>query len=132
MPIRRVPGLAAAAVLAGVTLGTFAIFQNYGPESAVRRFHQAVQTKDDRTIEQIVLTDPGNSSVQDLKRLVAGLASRGPAYKIVKSERSRTQVEMLALYEGGVRIIWVVVKANDRWRIDPYLTLQGFRRLGEQ
>ncbi len=132
MPIRRVPGLASATVLAAVTLGTFAVFQNYGPESAVRRFHRAVATNDPSVIPQIVLTDPNGSAVQDLKRIVAGAVHGGADYRIVKSERSSEQVEMLALYPGGLRIVWVVTKkrGQDRWRINPYLTIQGLRRLG--
>ena len=132
MPLRRVPGLGPAAVLAAVTLGTFAVFQNYGPESAVRRFHRGVATGDAAVIAQVVLTDPNGSSVQDLKRIVAGALQNSADYRIVKSERSSRQVEMLALYQGGVRIVWVVTKnkGQDRWRIDPYLTIQGLRRLG--
>ena len=130
MRLRRVPGLGAAATLAVATLGVFATFQNYGPESAVRRFHHAIVTRNDAELAQVVDTSPETSAVRDLRSYVTRSLNGGASYRIVKSERSPTQVEMLALYAGRPPIVWVVVKARDRWRVDPYLTLQGMRRLG--
>ena len=124
------PGLGAAAALAGVTLGVFATFQNYGPESAVRRFHHAILTGDDKELAQVVDAPNETSAVRDLRQYVTRALNGGSNYRIVKSERSPTQVEMLALYAGRPPIVWVVIKARDRWRVDPYLTLQGLRRLG--
>jgi hypothetical protein len=57
------------------------------------------------------------------------LASGGGNYQIVKSERTPGQVDMLVLYPGRPPIVWVAIKTRDRWRIDPYLTVQGLRRL---
>ena len=39
---------------------------------------------------------------------------------------------MLAVYDNRKTIVWVVVKAGDRWRIDAFTTLQALRRLGYQ
>lgn len=126
----RDPRLAAAAALAIVTLGVFGTFRDYGPESAVRRFHHGVVTGDDREIGQVVSQPVGSTAVQELKQFVQLAMSRGGAqYRIETSKRTDQQVDMLALY-GAPRIVWVVVKEPDRWRIDPYLTLQSLRRLG--
>lgn len=130
MGFRRLPGFGAAATLAIATLSVFATFQNYGPESAVRRFHHAIVTGDDAELSQVVDTSTQTSAVRDLRLYVTRALNGGANYRIVKSERSPTQVEMLALYAGRAPIVWVVVKARDRWRVDPYLTLQGLRRLG--
>lgn len=130
MSIGRVPGLGAALVLGAATLSVFGVFQNYGPESAVRRFHHAVANRDDEELAQVVSGSTQTTSVRDLRTLVGAILSQGANYRIVKSERSPEQVEMLALYEGRKTIVWVVVKARDRWRIDPYLTIQALRRLG--
>jgi hypothetical protein len=133
MRYRRVPGLASAATLAVVTLTVFATFQNYGPESAVRRFHHGVQSGDEAEIAQVVATAPDTSAVKDLRKFVtAVLSAGGPSYRIVKSDRTTTQVDMLAIYDGRPPIVWVVIKVRDGWKIDPYLTLQGLRRLGYQ
>ena len=130
MRIAGIPGLGAAAALAAVTLGVFATFQNYGPESAVRRFHHAVANQNLAELSQVIAGSPSTSAVHDLGvKVDEALKASNANYRIVKSERSPTQVEMLALYQGRPPIIWVVVKARDRWRIDPYLTLQASRKL---
>ena len=124
-------GLGAAVVVAAVTLAVFGTFQNYGPASAVRAFHHAVGVSDAAELADAVEGPANSSAVRDLVLFVrATLRASGGNYRIVKSERSPGQVEMLALYEGRLPVIWVVVKARDRWRIDPYLTVQGLRRLG--
>ncbi len=131
MRIGRVPGLGAATALAAATLGVFATFQNYGPESAVRRFHHAVANGDARELAQVVEGSANTSAVRDLSRFVTeALVASGASYGIVTSERTPTQVAMLARYSNHPPIVWVVMKARDRWRIDPYLTLQGLRKLG--
>ena len=130
MRIGAIPGLGAAAAIAAVTLGVFATFQDYGPESAVRRFHHAIANKSPNELAQVVEGPIDTTSVHDLGLDVdQALKASGANYRIVKSERSPTQVEMLALYGGRPPIIWVVVKARDRWRIDPYLTLQASSKL---
>lgn len=133
MRFRRVPGLGAAAALSVVTLVTFAIFQNYGPESAVRQFHRAILTNDEAAIAEVVTGPPDASSLQQIRSLIGGILANSPNYRIVTSDRTSERVEMLALYENGRRpVVWVVVKepGQDHWRISPFLTMQGLLRLG--
>lgn len=133
MRVGHVPGMGAAATLAVVTLAVFGVFQNYGPESAVRRFHHAVANGDARELAQVIEGSANTSAVRDLSRFVdEALRASGANYQIVTSDRTPTQVDMLARYEGRPPIVWVVVKDRDRWRIDPYLTYQGLRKLGYQ
>ena len=87
-------------------------------------------THNDAELAQVVDTSPRTSSVLELRDYVTAALNGGATYRIVKSERTPTQVEMLAIYAGRPPIVWVVVKARDHWRVDPYLTLQGLRRLG--
>ena len=122
--------LVAATILAVATLGIFAALRDYGPESAVRRFHHAVAEGDGgrEEIAQIVTQAYGTTAVQ---QLIAQLRSLGgQKYRIETETRTDERVDMLALY-GTRRIVWVVVKGpgTERWRIDPYLTLQGLRKL---
>jgi hypothetical protein len=131
MRIRRDPGFAAAAVLATVTLCVFGVLQNYGPESAVRRFHHAVAHNDLNEMSQVVTQGVDSSAVTQLVAIVHRALTTGSGYyRIITSDRSERQVVMLARYESTPPIVWVVVKARDGWRIDPYLTLQALRRLG--
>lgn len=131
------PGVGAALALAASTLAVFGVFQNYGPESAVRRFHHAVATDGsdrsrlDQELSQVVMGSPESSATQQLAAFLSNVLASGSGYSIVKSERSPTQVDILAVY-GHKTIVWVVIKARDRWRIDPYLTIQALRRLGYQ
>ena len=80
----------------------------------------------------MVSGSPDTSAAVELERFLQGILANSARYAIVKSERSPTQVEMLAVYDNKKTIVWVVVKARDRWRIDAYLTLQALRRLGYQ
>ncbi len=132
MKIGRIPGIGAAAALAVSTLAVFGTFQNYGPESAVRRFHHAVANDDHKELEQVVSGSPDTSAARELEARLKAILANSVKYGIVKSERSPTQVEMLAVYDNKKTIVWVVVKARDRWRIDAYLTLQALQRLGYQ
>lgn len=133
MRIGGVPGLGASIALAAVTLGVFGVLQNYGPESAVRRFHHAVATGDPKELAETIVGDTRSSSVTDLGTIVHAFLLENPqGFHIVQQSRTDKQVEILALYGSGRRIVWVVVKARDRWRVDPYLTLQGMQRLGIQ
>ena len=131
MRFRRDPGFAAAAVLATVTLCVFGVFQNYGPESAVRRFHHAVAHDDLGEMAQVVTQGVDSSAMKELRGYVSrALAGSGAGYRILTSDRSEKQVVMLAKYQSTPPIVWVVVKLPGGWRIDPYLTLQALRRLG--
>lgn len=130
MRFRRDPGFAAAAVLATVTLSVFGVFQNYGPESAVRRFHHAVAHDDRGEMAQLVTQGIDSSAVTQLVTIVKRALAGGTGYRILTSDRSDKQVVMLAKYESTPPIVWVVVKQPGGWRIDPYLTLQALRRLG--
>lgn len=131
MRFRRDPGFAAAAVLATVTLSVFAVFQNYGPESAVRRFHHAVTYDDFGEMAQVVTQGINSSAVKELRADVAqAMQGSSGYYRILTSDRSEKQVVMLAKYQSTPPIVWVVVKQRAGWRIDPYLTLQALRRLG--
>ena len=123
--------LTASAALALVTLGVFGLCRDYGPESAIRRFHHGLATNDPAEIAQVVTLDIHTSAVQELERLAVGAyAQNGGTYRIATSKRSDDQVEMLATYGESSAIVWVVVKGRDRWRIDPYLTIQGIRKQG--
>jgi hypothetical protein len=130
MRFRPDPGFAAAAVLATVTLCVFGVFQNYGPESAVRRFHHAAAHDDLGEMAQLVTQDVHSSAVTQLVGIVKRALTGGTGYRILTSDRSDKQVVMLAKYESTPPIVWVVVKESGSWRIDPYLTLQALRRLG--
>lgn len=46
-------GMAASGLLAAVTLTTFAVLRDYGPESAIRRFHEAIENGDARQLQAV-------------------------------------------------------------------------------
>ena len=117
-------------VLAASTLAVFGRFQNYGPESAVRRFHDAVSAGNGKEIDAVVVGSARSSATIELQNTLRSVHLGRSRYSIVKSERSPTQVDMLTLYENKKTMVWVVTKERDHWRIDAYLTLQALRGLG--
>lgn len=130
MPIRREPRLVAAFTLAAVTLGVFAMLQNYGPESAVRRFHHGVVTNDPKEIEQVVTQSVNSSAVTELVNYVRGAMNAAGGYRVARVDRGGKQVDILTIYGDRAAVVWVVTLESGRWRIDPFYTLQGMRKLG--
>lgn len=67
----------AAGLLAAVTLGVFGVLRDYGPESALRRFHLAAIENDDRMLQRVSKQDIRSREVGLLRSLVVKYVQSG-------------------------------------------------------
>ncbi len=128
-----VSAIIAAVVLALGTVTVFWVLQDYGPQSAIRRFHLAVAENNSVDMQQVVAQPVTSSDVQELIRGVVFLTSNGP-YQIARMDRQPREVAAAAVYSlpGGQRqvLIWVVVKDHRLWRVDATRTLDLLKMRG--
>ncbi|HZH97643.1 MAG TPA: hypothetical protein VEX38_01615 [Fimbriimonadaceae bacterium] len=124
--------LAASAVLAILTLLVFFVLQHYGPESAVRRFHQAVLNDSARELALVTVQTPGDPDVQFLSQMVRDSVRTGANIRLgrVERERNRAVAEVGYVYPRGVRVIyWVVERKPAGWMVNGKATTDLFRRM---
>jgi len=124
-----------AAILAIVTLSAFYRLQDSGPESAIRRFNQAIKDHDKAELKRVsigVIPEPGvpsaNPPVVALVNSLAAWYRQGAEMKIEAMDRSPDEVRAAALFTipsnpgGGTEtsraFIWVVVRQGSYWYVD--------------
>ncbi len=130
-PLRALSTVPAIA-LALLTLTVFWVLRDYGPESAIRRFHDAVLSNDAQAVAQVTDDDFNDPSVQRLINNVIFLGQRGATYRILGMQRETRRVAAEVQYnlpDGKAgRTIWIVVKPRRTWKVEASETGQYFRR----
>lgn len=130
-PLGRSSGWLAASALAAMVIAVFFVLQNYGPESAVRRFHEALLRND--AAELRAVTNPGSG---DALQAVASVAYRAmqaaDSNRIVRREDAGGKVLVEVAYLRGGRILailpWVARRAPGGWLVDPLETYYAMSR----
>ncbi|MEA2554543.1 MAG: hypothetical protein QOJ65_2719 [Fimbriimonadaceae bacterium] len=132
MKLRRSwPGILPALVVAALVLFVFATLQNYGPESAVRRFHEAVLTQNEQELRDVIMepTKRDPSYINDLYALeerIADLMMQGARVTFRSVDRRPTQVWVSVNYKlpdnTAGSAPWVVQKVGGRWKVDVHAT----------
>ena len=129
---RALPGRLAAGVLAALTLGAFYILQDYGPVSAVRRFHTALARKDLAAIQQVVEEPVKDESVQYLFSELAPKLQEGVQPQLARTDRQGDQDDVVVVYnlpEGSaLAIVWIVDRRGSLWKINARLTAEALYR----
>lgn len=136
----------AAAVLAGLTLSVFAALRDYGPESAVRRFHQATLDGDEPGLQRVTKEEVRSTYVLRLRQELERLGREGARIRMgfvqkeMRVDRSTMAqipsviAEVRYYSPRGVQsIYWVldhdpggwVVNATETWNFPKRLSLQG-------
>jgi hypothetical protein len=129
-PTNRHQGWPAAALLAVLTLSVFFLLQNYGPESTVRRYHEAVAKGDRVTQDQLIEETPDNPAAVQLSSLLTGIRRVADGYRPVNMDRKPGSVLLEVAYIRGngimARLPWIVHKRPgwNRWRISATDTLR--------
>lgn len=118
----------AAALLAAVTLGVFYRLQDYGPESALRRFHSDVINKDTDDLQRVTIEPIESANAFNLERFVYGIMHAGARYELVRMDRSPDQVRAAVIYRvpnspKDVAMIWVVERTPQGWRVNADKTV---------
>ncbi len=119
----------AAAALAAAVLGLFLRLQEYGPESALRKFHQAVERRSLPDLQRVTLEDVNAPEVRFLAERVAGdLALGGNRFRILRTDRTPTEVRAVVGYSlpGGLTNlkVWVVERQGRAWKVSADATVR--------
>ncbi len=129
-PLRASAALSAVA-LTLLTLFVFWVLQDYGPESAIRRFHDAVLNGDTHVLAQVTQEDIRDPRVAHLAQAVTWLDQQGARSVILGMHREPKLVAAEVQYtlpDGGEgRTWWIVVKIQRTWKVDASQTGQYFR-----
>jgi hypothetical protein len=121
-----------AAGLSILTLAVFAYSKDMGPESAVRRFHQAAIEGNTEEIRRTVVLDDRSS--RELAIAVRQELSQSVAVQLGRSGREGRRAYVDVIYQrpvGFVAVRFVVEKPGLRWRIDAKETIQLFSRMSQ-
>lgn len=121
--------LIAAVVLAILTGGVFWVLQDYGPESALRKFHRAAINREWRELEGVVIPGSYRQNVELLASMVDTYARLGARYRLNSVKRGNGKVQALVEYvfPNGRRsdtVFWIVDKAKDGWRVNVNETVR--------
>jgi hypothetical protein len=136
MPKLGIPtlGWLTAFLLSLVTIFVFGSLQNYGPDSTVRKFHQAAKELDRNGAAQLVFPDFDSSSTYELWTYMTSLlANDRTEYKITHYKREANQAANVVRYqfpngEQGA-LMWVVNRIDGTWKIDTRKTTLAARYL---
>jgi hypothetical protein len=129
---RSIQAFIPAVVLTALVLFVFSTLQNYGPESAVRRFHEGILRRDMREINEVTM--PANShqeegEVNAMARLIYGRLNQSRRIRLQDMQRSPKAIIVTVLYytpDGAPlgNAPYVAVKTQLGWRVDVHRTWQ--------
>lgn len=121
----------AALVLGAITLFVFYTLRDYGPESAVRRFHDDLVTGNTDDLRDVTYGGQLDSpAVSDLARVLKTLDRAGAGSQIADVDLSRTGVaSVLVAYRTRQKpffVVWVVrLNSIHSWQVDANATIQA-------
>ncbi len=123
----------AALLLAVLTLSVFWVLQDVGPESAIRRFHQALARRDAGELQSVTLQPLQAPAPQALVSRTQTLLTQGARFRVLRMDRTPNQVIAEVAYvlpnKTGTVMLWVI-RNSDRtaaWRVDATATLMATR-----
>lgn len=128
----RNPSILAALLLTIFTVSVFAALHDYGPETAIRRFHDAATRRDFDKLAQLVQQPSPDQDLETLANSVYTLAKRGYSYEIGRVMRTPRRVIAQVIYRGpnntnSLAQTWVVEKRQRTWEINTQATLDPNR-----
>lgn len=121
--------LFSALCLGILTFSVFFVLQDYGPESALRKFHRAAVNRNLSEVLEVVAQDADRGYVEGLAGMVFDYARAGARYQLlhVKRENKRVVAEVAYVIPNrpvSYPVLWVVEKARDGWKVDVNETVK--------
>ena len=117
----------AAAFLFCLTIRVFSELQNYGPESAIRRFNMAIKANDRKGLEAVMVAQQIDG--ENFKYLLAKLMSwnaEGATMQVARMERTGNEVRAVVVFSfpSGkmTAFVWVVERRGKDWLVDTNKT----------
>lgn len=123
--------LIAAGTLSALTLVVFFLLQNFGPESALRRFHMGVASGDQVEMDRVSFRASGSNSTELLAVVLRRLMGQGAHMRIGRVERSASRVVTQVDYVlpgQYFTIWWIVEKRRTGWLVNSDETLSLWER----
>jgi hypothetical protein len=120
---------AAAFVLVALTLFVFYTFRDYGPASAVRRFHDDIKNNNPDDLQRVTVGPLYTRNFIDIARQLASFDAhearpRVAATQMISSdEASVITVFQLPDQESYFLVFIVRKEPNGPWQVDPNLTV---------
>jgi hypothetical protein len=128
-PPKSIYSYMAAAALALITLFTFFVFQNVGPQSAIRRFHIAAAANDGDAINRLTTEGARAPSTSYMVNFVTKLAEFNATFEVVSTRRLHNEVLVGVQYRlpNGMTngVLWHVRQGQHDWRVDCEGTALG-------
>lgn len=135
-----------AAILAGITLAVFGFLRDYGPESALLRFHQAAVANRTDALQRVCKDRVDSEAVAFLRARLDALNGQGAKIRMglvhretrIDSVNGQTAkvtsvVTEVRYYAAGrvENIFWVIDHEPGGWMVNAYETvLFPMKRLG--
>jgi len=127
-PRSRLLSSVAAVSISALTLATFYLLRNYGPEKAVWRFHHAALSGDQLEVARVTMQSPNTASVQILESFLREADKASP--QVISYRETTTEAYFSILYRvakfPGRRFVvnWIVEDTQPAgWVIDSAKTL---------
>lgn len=125
----NLPGLSAALLLALLTGAVFWVLRDYGPESALRKFHRAAVNGNYRELARVVTPNTYASNLNTLVNMIAGYARNGARYQLKRVDRREKHVLAEVAYVYPDRpmqphVLWVVERVEGGWRVNVNATIE--------
>ncbi|MFQ3587077.1 MAG: hypothetical protein SNJ74_02275 [Fimbriimonadaceae bacterium] len=112
-----------AAILAVLTLGVFWSLREYGPETALRKFHRGAVQREIEEVYRVTVPNPNPNTVGFLATRIHQFAQQGARYQVRYVQRRAGFVVAEVEYvfdRRGIRVpmLYVVRKVDGQWRVD--------------
>lgn len=128
-------GILASALLALLTLTVFYVLRDYGPESAIRKYNEAVINGDIVGLDQISTQPDSSPSGGWLHDQVRDFLAAGGRLHLDRMERNPAQnidvasVRYVFPNQQVRGFLFVVTKQDHLWKVSPQMTEQALQRL---
>jgi hypothetical protein len=125
------PGsIVAASILSVLTLAVFFTLRNYGPQSAVRRFHQAVASRNPTEMSRYAEEVPSNPELLELGSFVYQNMMNGQP-RLIAVQPGNNRAKVLVVYQNKFAAPQPVVFIVDQdtkthlWRVNCSATFSA-------
>ena len=129
---RALTGGIVSLVVAAITITVFGVLRDYGPESAIRKFHEAVAKHDPQELLRVSTQGLDSYAEQWLVGRVEDNLRRGAWYRVARMDRRPglvvAEIDYVSPDGTEEQSVWTVVLVEKRWLVDAEQT-GAFRRI---
>ena len=120
----------AAGLLASLTIRVFFELQDYGPESAIRRFSESISHDNLSELEAVTVTKELSSKEKAMVARLANWHHLGVSMQVGRIERTGTESRAAVVFSypsgNSWGTVWVVQRSGKEWRVNVNKTATIF------